>query len=195
MHSSEWDTTSSNREYVNITTILTFFWSKWSIWDRILRQIYKDVFRIGWWFWIHWKSAKKFIKKSSSPKTLAESEKVSNTIRNQHQIFGFWLNFCEETSFFAHMSIYKKFKSKRLSKTATKTFCLHIPVLDLGSGFLYPRLFPYLRKYDCLTHGRRNFKDTNPLMSSLLVIFVWGGEARSWSWSWAQMALASLDAI
>ncbi len=28
-----------------------------------------------------------------------------------------------------------------------------------------------------LTHGRRNFKDTNPLMSSLLVIFVWGGEA------------------
>jgi hypothetical protein len=26
-------------------------------------------------------------------------------------------------------------------------------------------------------HGRRNFKDTNPLMSSLLVIFVWGGEA------------------
>jgi hypothetical protein len=25
-------------------------------------------------------------------------------------------------------------------------------------------------------HGRRNFKDTNPLMSSLLVIFVWGGE-------------------
>jgi hypothetical protein len=28
-----------------------------------------------------------------------------------------------------------------------------------------------------LNHGRRNFKDTNPLMSSLLVIFVWGGEA------------------
>ncbi len=28
-----------------------------------------------------------------------------------------------------------------------------------------------------LYHGRRNFKDTNPLMSSLLVIFVWGGEA------------------
>ncbi len=26
-------------------------------------------------------------------------------------------------------------------------------------------------------HGRRNFKDTSPLMSSLLVIFVWGGEA------------------
>ncbi len=26
-------------------------------------------------------------------------------------------------------------------------------------------------------HGRRNFKDTNPLMSSLLVIFVRGGEA------------------
>jgi hypothetical protein len=26
-------------------------------------------------------------------------------------------------------------------------------------------------------HGRMNFKDTNPLMSSLLVIFVWGGEA------------------
>ncbi len=26
-------------------------------------------------------------------------------------------------------------------------------------------------------NGRRNFKDTNPLMSSLLVIFVWGGEA------------------
>jgi hypothetical protein len=26
-------------------------------------------------------------------------------------------------------------------------------------------------------HGRRNFKDTNPLMSSLLVIIVWGGEA------------------
>jgi hypothetical protein len=25
------------------------------------------------------------------------------------------------------------------------------------------------------THGRRNFKDTNPLMSSSLVIFVWGG--------------------
>jgi hypothetical protein len=30
---------------------------------------------------------------------------------------------------------------------------------------------------DALAHGRRNFKDTNPLMSSLLVIFVWGGEA------------------
>jgi hypothetical protein len=26
-------------------------------------------------------------------------------------------------------------------------------------------------------HGRRNFTDTNPLMSSLLVIFVWGGVA------------------
>ncbi len=26
-------------------------------------------------------------------------------------------------------------------------------------------------------HGRSNFTDTNPLMSSLLVIFVWGGEA------------------
>jgi hypothetical protein len=26
-------------------------------------------------------------------------------------------------------------------------------------------------------HGRRNFKDTNPLISSLVVIFVWGGEA------------------
>ncbi len=25
-------------------------------------------------------------------------------------------------------------------------------------------------------HVRRNFKDTNPLMSSLLVVFVWGGE-------------------
>ncbi len=24
-------------------------------------------------------------------------------------------------------------------------------------------------------HGRRNFKDTNPLVSSLLAIFVWGG--------------------
>jgi hypothetical protein len=33
---------------------------------------------------------------------------------------------------------------------------------------------------DCvypLRHGRRNFKDTSPLMSSLLVIFVRGGEA------------------
>jgi hypothetical protein len=28
-----------------------------------------------------------------------------------------------------------------------------------------------------LLHGRRNSKDTNPLMSSLLVIFVWGSEA------------------
>ncbi len=27
---------------------------------------------------------------------------------------------------------------------------------------------------DCCWHGRRNFKDTNPLMSSLLAIFVWG---------------------
>ncbi len=27
------------------------------------------------------------------------------------------------------------------------------------------------------THGRMNYKDTNPYMSSLLVIFVWGGEA------------------
>jgi hypothetical protein len=26
-------------------------------------------------------------------------------------------------------------------------------------------------------HGRRNFKDTNPLLSSSLVIFVGGGEA------------------
>jgi hypothetical protein len=26
-------------------------------------------------------------------------------------------------------------------------------------------------------HGQRNFKDTNPLMLSLLVVFVWGGEA------------------
>jgi hypothetical protein len=26
-------------------------------------------------------------------------------------------------------------------------------------------------------HGRRNFKDTTPLMSSLLIIFVWGVEA------------------
>jgi hypothetical protein len=25
--------------------------------------------------------------------------------------------------------------------------------------------------------GRRNFKDTNPYMSSLLVIYLWGGEA------------------
>jgi hypothetical protein len=29
----------------------------------------------------------------------------------------------------------------------------------------------------CQNHGCGNFKDTNPLMSSLLVIFVWGGEA------------------
>ena len=28
-----------------------------------------------------------------------------------------------------------------------------------------------------VTHGQRNFKDTNPLMSSLLVIFAWGVEA------------------
>jgi hypothetical protein len=28
-----------------------------------------------------------------------------------------------------------------------------------------------------VVHGRKNFKDTNPLMSSLLVIFAWGGEA------------------
>ncbi len=27
------------------------------------------------------------------------------------------------------------------------------------------------------TYGRRNFTDTSRLMSSLLVIFVWGGEA------------------
>jgi hypothetical protein len=27
-----------------------------------------------------------------------------------------------------------------------------------------------------MDHGRRNYKDNNPLMSSLLVIFVWGGE-------------------
>jgi hypothetical protein len=26
-------------------------------------------------------------------------------------------------------------------------------------------------------HKRMNFKDTNPLMSSLLVTFVWGGDA------------------
>ncbi len=34
-----------------------------------------------------------------------------------------------------------------------------------------------VKSLEILTHGRRNFKDTNPLMSSLLVIFVWGGEA------------------
>ncbi len=28
-------------------------------------------------------------------------------------------------------------------------------------------------------HGQRNFKDTNSLMSSLLLIFVWGAEAIS----------------
>ncbi len=32
-------------------------------------------------------------------------------------------------------------------------------------------------KGDWSNHGRRNFKEPNPLMSSLLVIFVWGGEA------------------
>jgi hypothetical protein len=30
---------------------------------------------------------------------------------------------------------------------------------------------------NCYPHGRRNYKDTKPLMSSLLVIFVWCGEA------------------
>ncbi len=34
----------------------------------------------------------------------------------------------------------------------------------------------YLHFY-VMYHGRRNSKGTNPLMSSLLVIFVWGGEA------------------
>ncbi len=42
----------------------------------------------------------------------------------------------------------------------------------------YKRIWRIRQEYfDVLYHGRRNFKDTNPLMSSLLVIFVWGGEA------------------
>ncbi len=31
-------------------------------------------------------------------------------------------------------------------------------------------------EFEACTHGRMNFKDISPLMTSLLVIFVWGGE-------------------
>jgi hypothetical protein len=45
----------------------------------------------------------------------------------------------------------------------------------IGAFFLKPELFRFgLFAFD---HGRRNFKNTNPQMSSLLVIFVWGGVA------------------
>ncbi len=38
-------------------------------------------------------------------------------------------------------------------------------------------IFMYVVSREDYNHGRRNFKDTNPLMSSSLVIFVRGGEA------------------
>jgi hypothetical protein len=38
------------------------------------------------------------------------------------------------------------------------------------------------------SHGRRNFKDPNPSMPSLLVIFVWGGEQ-----GWAKLVLIALE--
>jgi hypothetical protein len=60
---------------------------------------------------------------------------------------------------------------------------VHRAVLREGGGGLGPRVgarvvaaAPTLQIMDKM-HGRRSFKDTNPLMPSLLVIFVWGGEA------------------
>jgi hypothetical protein len=53
-------------------------------------------------------------------------------------------------------SKYQKFKKKSL-KCLKKCVILQLTSKDRAS------------------HGRRNFKDTNPLMSSL-VIFIWGGE-------------------
>ncbi len=44
-----------------------------------------------------------------------------------------------------------------------------------GFGMAHTPVLPF--SFLRATHGRRNFKDTNPLISSLLVIFVWGGEA------------------
>ena len=44
-----------------------------------------------------------------------------------------------------------------------------------ASGRSRPRQHRRLDSAHRMEHGRRNFKDTNPLMSSLLVIFVWGG--------------------
>jgi hypothetical protein len=47
----------------------------------------------------------------------------------------------------------------------------------LSKAFKSEILFEIKKIKDGCYHRQRNFKDTNPLMLSLLVIFVWGGEA------------------
>ncbi len=61
-------------------------------------------------------------------------------------------------------------------KVHLELFCLYsrLHVQQLNSSPIPDVICHRCKQLD---HGRRNFKDTNPLMSSLLVIFVWGVEA------------------
>jgi hypothetical protein len=79
----------------------------------------------------------------------------------------------------------------RPNPTTCFLWLLLLPVLSHPLTFSWPKPTAYLLQpslsHSLLQplgllllvqeHGRGNFKDPNPLMSSLLVIFVWGGEA------------------
>jgi hypothetical protein len=56
----------------------------------------------------------------------------------------------------------------------------YLKVLELSMEILLLGQLASVRTFNSQwgeKHGRRNFNDTNPLMSSLLVIFVWGSKA------------------
>jgi hypothetical protein len=75
---------------------------------------------------------------------------------------------------FPHFVHQQELVKQFLSLTLSPLWAQGMIATTTKEDFVFPLEY-YLKM--CLTHGRRNYTDTNPKMSSLLFFFVWGGVA------------------